>query len=94
MTNPDRSSRMTSRILAVLILAGLWVVFTQHRDTLLLAVGKEQFLADQSKQFDLRQIHHGPRMLVLGVLVALFFGVYELLAFGLFKLISKFTSRA
>jgi len=79
----------TGRVLAVLFLGMLFGAYKHYDQMRWIGRGREAFVASQNHRFDISmQYHSATSMLVAGILLsALAFGVYELIAVGIARVL-------
>jgi hypothetical protein len=84
----------TGRVLAILFLGVLRGVYTHFNQMRWLGRGREAYLADQAQRFDkFAAYHSAPVMLVAGVILAAgTFGLYELIAAGITRIVPPSTA--
>jgi len=81
------------RVLATLFLGVMFGIYRHFTQMRMLQGGRDAYLAVQNQHFDrVAQIHSAPAMLVAGIiLAAVTFGMYELIAVGITKILPPAT---
>jgi hypothetical protein len=84
----------TGRVLAVLFLGGLFGIYRHFQQLRWLSRGRDAFLVNQSHTFDkITQYHSMPTMMIAGVILAtVAFGLYELIAAGITRVLPPSTA--
>lgn len=86
-----------SRIIAAALFGVLLGIWTYHGHTKVMALGRDEFLKGQAANFDMHSAHPLPAAaLICGSVmgVGITVGVYELVAFGICKLLEKTDRRS